>query len=57
VGISGNKEVIEAEAVEEATTKPGATMSVISVEDRDIGPGIVRMECHLNSQQRLQLRQ
>jgi len=54
---SDNKEAIEAEAAEEATTMPGATMSVISVEDRDIGPETVQTERHLNSQQHLQLRQ
>jgi len=55
--INDNKEAIGVEAVEEAATKPRVTMSVISVEDRDTGPEIVRMERHLNSQRHLQLRQ
>jgi len=55
--INDNKEAIGVEAVEEATTKSGATMSVTSVGDRGTGPEIVRMECQLNSQRHLQLRQ
>jgi len=54
---SDNKEAIGVGAVEEATTKPRVMMSVTGVEDRDTGPEIVRMECHLNRQQHLQLRQ
>jgi len=50
-----NEEVIEAEAVGEATTRPRVTMSAINVEDRGIGPGIVQTEHHRNSQRRLRL--
>jgi len=53
---SDNKEAIEVEAAEEATTRPRVTMSVISAEDRDTGPETVQPERRLNSQQHLQLR-
>jgi len=50
-----NEEVTEAEAVGEAITMPRVTMFAISVEVKDTGPEIVRMEHHRNSQRRLRL--
>jgi len=53
----GSKEVTEAEAVVEATTKPEVMMSVTNVEDRGTGLETVRMERHRSRQQHPQLQQ
>ena len=54
---SSKEVVIEAEAAEEAVTRPRVMMSVGNVVDKDTGPEIVRTEHHRNSRQHHQLQQ